>query len=335
MAVNEKYFLAGDIGGTKTVLALYQEDGSPYAPTKKERFVSRNYSSLGALVSEFLAASNVEPARASFGVAGPVQEGRVKTTNLPWLIEQQELEQTIHAPVRLLNDLSAIAHAIPYLQANDVETINPGVAASKSPLAVVAPGTGLGEAFLTWSGGRYHAHPSEGGHADFAPVDSLQTELLLYLQPRFGHVSFERVCSGSGVPNLYNFLKDSGRHVEPGWLRDEIEQASDATPIIVQAGVEGRAEICGAALDLFASILGGEAGNMALKVLATGGIYLAGGMPGRVLSFLRKPAFLNAFVQKGRFTNLLRAIPAHVVINPEVALFGAACHGNELENFDE
>ncbi len=335
MTVNEKYFLAGDIGGTKTVLALYQEGGSPYASVKKERFVSRNYSSLGAMVSEFLAASNVEPARASFGVAGPVQEGRVETTNLPWLIVQQELEQTLHAPVRLLNDLAAIAHAIPFLNASDLETLNPGAANANGTLGIVAPGTGLGEAFLTWSGGRYHVHPSEGGHADFAPVDSLQTELLVYLQARFGHVSFERVCSGSGIPNLYNFLKDSGRYSEPAWLRAEIEQASDSTPVIVQAGVEGRAEICAATLDLFASILGGEAGNMALKVLAAGGIYLAGGMPGRVLPFLRKPAFLNAFVQKGRFTDLLRTISVHVVINPEVGLFGAACHGNEPENFDE
>ena len=335
MTVNEKYFLAGDIGGTKTVLALYQASGSPYAPIKKERFSSRDYPSLGTMVAEFLANSKFIPARASFGVAGPVQEGSVKTTNLPWLVEQRELEQSLQAPVRLLNDLSAIAHAIPFLNPSDLETLNPGAPATKGTLGIVAPGTGLGEAFLTWSGGRYHVHPSEGGHADFAPADSLQTELLIYLQARFGHVSFERVCSGSGIPNLYNFLKDSGRYSEPEWLHAEIEQASDPTPMIVQAGMENRAEICSATLDLFASILGSEAGNMALKVLATGGIYLAGGMPGRILAWLRKPAFMQAFSEKGRFADMLKNIPVHVVTNPEVALFGAACHGNEPENFDE
>lgn len=335
MTTRETFLLAGDIGGTKTVLALYPADGHLPAPVKKERFASQSYPSLGDMVTEFLANTPVTIARASFGVAGPVQGDCAQITNLPWVIERAELEGRIQAPVRLLNDLNAIAHAIPFLNPFDLQTLNAGAPSAQGTLGVVAPGTGLGEAFLTWSGNRYHAHPSEGGHADFAPVNVQQMELLKYLQARFGHVSFERVCSGSGIPNLYAFLKESGKYHEPDWLRAELSQAADATPVIVRAGVENRAEICSAALDLFAEILGSEAGNMALKILAAGGIYLAGGMPARILPRLQQPGFLQAFTRKGRFAEMLENIPVHVVTNPEAALFGAACHGSEPENFDE
>lgn len=335
MTSHETFLLAGDIGGTKTILALYPADGRPPVPVKKQRFASQNYPSLGDMVTEFLANTPARIVRASFGVAGPVQDDRAQITNLPWVIQRAELEGRIQAPVRLLNDLNAIAHAIPFLNLSDLQTLNAGAPSTQGTLGVVAPGTGLGEAFLTWSGKRYHAHPSEGGHADFAPANTMQIELLTYLQARFGHVSFERVCSGSGIPNLYAFLKEGGKYQEPDWLRAELSQAVDATPIIVRAGVENRAEICAAALDLFAEILGSEAGNMALKVLATGGIYLAGGMPARILPRLQQPRFLQAFTQKGRFAEMLKNIPVHVVTNPEAALFGAACHGSEPENFDE
>ncbi len=335
MTIKDTFLLAGDIGGTKTVLALYPADGNLPAPIRKERFASQEYPSLGEMVTEFLANAPTAIARASFGVAGLVQNDRAQITNLPWVIERAEMEERIHAPVRLLNDLNAIAHATPFLTPSDLETLNTGVPSAKGTLGVVAPGTGLGEAFLTWSGNRYHAHPSEGGHADFAPRNSLQMELLNYLEVRFGHVSFERVCSGSGIANLFAFLKDSGRYVEPDWLRDELSQAADPTPVIVHAATDKQVEICVAALDLFAEILGSEAGNMALKILATGGIYLAGGMPTRILPWLRKPNFLQAFTLKGRFAEMLKSIPVRVMTNPEVALFGAARHGMEPENFDE
>lgn len=335
MTIRETFLLAGDIGGTKTVLALYPTNGNLPAPVRKERFASQDYPSLGDMVAEFLSGMPVSIARASFGVAGPVQGDNAQITNLPWVIERAELEGRIQAPVRLLNDLNAIAHAIPFLNPSDLQTLNTGAPSVKGTLGVVAPGTGLGEAFLVWSGNRYHAYPSEGGHADFAPVNAMQMELLKYLQGRFGHVSFERVCSGSGVPNLYAFLKESGKYQEPDWLREELSQAEDATPIIVRAGMENRAKLCSATLDLFADILGSEAGNMALKILATGGIYLAGGMPARILPRLQQPSFLQAFTQKGRFAEMLKNVPVHVVTNPEVALFGAACHGMESENFDE
>lgn len=334
MATDKTFLLAGDIGGTKTVLALYPAEGNSLTPIRKERFASQDYKSLDDIVAEFLGGAHLSILRASFGVAGPVSNGRAQITNLPWVIDSAQLENQIQAPARLLNDLNAIAHAIPFLESADLETLNVGSVVPQGALGIVAPGTGLGEAFLTWSGDRYHAHPSEGGHADFASTNSLQVELLIYLQSRFGHVSWERVCSGSGIPNLYAFLKDSGKYPEPDWLHTELSQTTDPTPVIVQAGMENRAEICSAALDLFADILGSETGNMALKVLATGGIYLAGGMPGRILSLLKKPAFLQAFTQKGRFAKMLNDIPVHVVLNPETALLGAACHGLEAENFD-
>jgi glucokinase len=330
----EKYILAGDIGGTKTALALYAQGGSPRHALKKARYASQDYPSLGSIVREFITNSPSSFLHASFGVAGPVLDGRAQTTNLPWVIDARELEEQIKAPVRLLNDLAAIAHATPYLEASDLEILNPGVTVSKGTMGIVAPGTGLGEAFLTWAGTCYHVSSSEGGHASFAPLDALQMELLIYLQARFGHVSWERVCSGSGIPNLYAFLKDSGRYNEPAWLQLALDQSDDPTPVIVQAAVEGRADICSATIDLFASILGSEAGNLALKVFATGGIYLAGGMPGRILPWLRKPGFFQVFTQKGRLAGLLNNVPVYVVTNPETALIGAACHGFEAENFD-
>lgn len=331
----QKTFLAGDIGGTKTVLALYTQDGDSPVQIKKKRFASQNYASLGEMITEFLNGESVAVLRASFGVAGLVMNGVAHITNLPWVVDTGKLSTQIHAPVRLLNDLAAIAHAIPFLTASELETLNPGAPISHGVLGVVAPGTGLGEAFLTWSGQRYHVHASEGGHASFSPENTLQVELLQFLQARFGHVSFERVCSGSGIPNLYAFLKETGKYPEPAWLRDTLQPAADPTPLIVQAGAENRAEICAATLDLFAAILANEAGNMALKTLADGGVYLAGGMPGRILPWLRKPEFLQAFIHKGRFSEMLKNVPVYVVLNPETALFGAACHGFESKNFDD
>lgn len=333
--VNPKTLLAGDIGGTKIVLALYSQDGVSPVAIKKSRFASQDYASLAEVVAQFLGNSADTVERASFGIAGPVVNGVARATNLAWVVDAGELSAQIQAPVRLLNDLAAIAHAIPFLPLSDQEVLNVGKPVFQGALAVVAPGTGLGEAFLTSSGSRYHVHASEGGHSSFSPTNMLQMELLQFLQERFDHVSFERVCSGNGIPNLYAFLKETKKYSEPNWLAEALNQTTDPTPLIVEVGVEKRAEICIAALDLFAQILANEAGNMALKTLADGGVYLAGGMPGRILPFLRKAQFLHAFTQKGRFAEMLQNIPVHVVLNPESALFGAACHGFEPENFDD
>ncbi len=327
--------LAGDIGGTKTNLAIFSPEKGWRAPLVEKTFPSAQYPSLEAIVREFLALEHFPVERASFGVAGPVVAGRATITNLPWTMDETQLQAVLHIPsVRLLNDLDAIAHAVPFLEPNDLHTLNAGQPVAGGAIAVIAPGTGLGEAFLTWDGSRYRAHTSEGGHCDFAPTNSFEIELLRYLQQRFTHVSVERVCSGKGLPSIYAYLKDSGYSAEPSWLAERLAAADDPAPIIVNAALasdkEAACGLCVATLNEFVSILGTEAGNLALKVLATGGIYLGGGIPPRILPYLNGERFLQAFRHKGRFTELLSHVPVHVILNPKVALFGAACHGLEM-----
>ncbi len=326
--------LAGDIGGTKTNLAVFstdEEDGWR-KPLAEATFPSGRYPSLEALVEEFQAQHHYPIELASFGVAGPVVGGKATITNLPWVLEENHLKTALNIPsVSLLNDLNAIAHGVPYLEAQDVYTINAGHAVERGSIAVVAPGTGLGEAFLTWEGERYHPHTSEGGHADFAPADLLQLELLRYYLQRYSHVSFERFCSGRGLPNIYTFLKESGRASEPAWLAEKLRECPDPTPVIVENALdkEHACEICTMTLELFVAILGSEAGNMALKVLATGGVYLGGGIPPRILPFLSEGRFMQPFLRKGRLSDVLIPIPVYVILHPNIALLGAARHGFE------
>jgi glucokinase len=323
--------LAGDIGGTKTNLAIYSPDAGPRTPLAEATFPSGDYPSLEALVSEFLSQVDPEISRASFGVAGPVVDGRAKITNLPWKMSEAHLEKTLGFPVRLLNDLEAIAYAVPSLMPEDVETLNEGEIAENGAIAIIAPGTGLGEAYLAWDGFHYQACASEGGHVDFAPNSRLEIDLLRHLQGRFGHVSYERVCSGQGIANIYAFLKDSG-YEEPAWLAERLAAVGDPAPVVTGAALDpGKAcEICTTALNTFVSILGAESGNLALKVLATGGVYLGGGIPPRVLPALRQERFLEAFRHKGRFSDMVARMPVHVILNPKTALLGATCHGLEL-----
>jgi len=333
MIQDHQLLLAGDIGGTKTVLALYDPDVGPYDAVAQATFPSQEYTSLEAIVAEFLQARQTEVCRASFGIAGPVANGRVQATNLPWVVEEAAFGAWLGAPVRLLNDLAAVAHAVPNLRPQDVTTLNGGQPIPQAPLGVIAPGTGLGEAFLFWTGGAYRPFASEGGHADFAPNTTVEVDLLTALRDRQGHVSYEDVCSGRGLPNLYAFLRDSGRHAEPDWLAAQLARAPDPTRVIVRAGVEGTAAICVATLELFRDILAAEAGNLALRVLASGGVYLGGGLPPRLLGFLQSDAFLRAFRDKGRFSDFLKRTPLYVIRNPQAALLGAACHGLEMEGY--
>jgi len=231
----------------------------------------------------------------------------------------------------LLNDLAAIAHAVPFLEPADLHTLNEGQPVPGGAIAVIAPGTGLGEAFLTWDGARYRPHASEGGHTDFAPNNPFEVELLRTLQDRFEHVGYERVCSGRGLPNIYAYLKDSGYAEEPAWLTEQLASTDDPTPVIVNAALDGErpCELCVATLNAFVSILGAEAGNLALKVLAGGGVYLGGGIPPRILPALEDEQFMKAFRHKGRMSDFLARVPMRVILNPKVALVGAACHGLE------
>ncbi len=322
--------LAGDIGGTKTILSLFDEKSGVKQPLRSATFPSADYDSLEAIIAEFLSRESSKPGAATFGVAGPVVEGHARITNLPWVIEADNIARTFDiSKVNLLNDLEAIATAVPHLDGDDLVTLNTGQPDPTGAIAVIAPGTGLGEAFLVWDGRRYRPHPTEGGHVSFAPGTQDELDLLLYLQPIFGHVSFERVCSGSGIPNLYNYLRDCGHFAEPEWLRQELAAAEDRTPVIVTHAKSAAADICVATLQLFVKILAGEVGNMALKVLATGGIYIGGGIPPRILPWLQRPEFLAAVTNKGRFRTLLEKIPVHVIQNSQAALHGAAYDGME------
>lgn len=324
--------LAGDIGGTKTDLAVFSAEKGPRAPVAQARFHSADYPSLEAMAREFLDHARLPVDRACFGVPGPVVGGRAQLTNLPWLVEETALREALNLQtVRLLNDLEAIANAVPHLMPSDLQTLSAGVPVIGGAIAVIAPGTGLGEAFLTWEGTEYRAHPSEGGHADFAPVSPEEIELLRFLKPRFGHVSCERVCSGGGIPNLYDFLSQSGAAVASPDVAARLAAAEDRTPIILEAALEVRkpCPLCAATLRLFVSILGAEAGNLALKVLATGGLYLGGGIPPRILPELAEGSFLEMFRRKGRFAELLANVPVHVITN-RVALVGAAGYGLSL-----
>jgi glucokinase len=318
--------LAGDIGGTKTVLALITPEKDIRQPVREATFPSADYDSLSTIIAEFLGGIDIDlVSSASFGVAGPVLDEEAEITNLPWVINAAAISRAFDiGAVHLLNDLEAIASAIPYLQSDDLVTLNQGTSEPTGAIAVIAPGTGLGEAFLTWDGHRYQAHPSEGGHASFAPSDDEQQALLAYLSARFGHVSCERVCSGTGIPNIYRFLHDSGRCPEPLWLHDKLKASEDPAPIIATVASDHGADICVETMRLFVAILASEASNMALKVLATGGVYLGGGIPPRILPQLTVPSFMNVFSRKGRFTEFMYSLPVHVIRNPRTALFGAA-----------
>ena len=331
--------LAGDLGGTKTNLAIYDPQQGERVAIAEATFPSGQFPSLEALVQTFLGTVDYPIERASFGVAGPVVHGKATITNLPWTMDEREMAKTLRLKsVRLLNDLEAIGTAIPYLRAEDIETLTEGVPVRHGNMAVIAPGTGLGEAFLTWEGTRYHTHASEGGHADFAPTNPDELALLSYLLKRMDHVSYERVCSGRGLPNIYAFLRDSGFAAAPAWLTKKLAAAPDPTPVIMQAargegadpgGAGGKEPdpLCVATVKTFVSIMGAEAGNLALKVMATAGVYVGGGIPPRILPLLKHDGFMQAFRRKGRFADLLNQMPVQVILNPKIALIGAAVHG--------
>ena len=322
--------LAGDVGGTKTNLAVFSLEDGPRVPIKEATFPSGDYPSLEVIVAEYLTRINLNVEQACFGVAGPVVGGRAEITNLCWVMEEEKLKDKLQlSNVYILNDLESIAYAIPSLDPSDLHTLNSGKRASDGAIGVIAPGTGLGEAFLVWDGSRYRAYPSEGGHTSFSPTNPPEIHLLQYLQDRFGHVSHERVCSGMGLPNIYAFLKERKYYEEPPWLNRQLSRTDDSTPVIVQAALDKSksCKLCVETLNTFVSIMGSEAGNLALKVLATGGVYLGGGIPPRILPILIQPSFMEAFINKGRMSVLLTQSPVHVILNPKAALFGAACYG--------
>jgi glucokinase len=336
--MGSKKILAGDLGGTKTNLAVFSIEKGLDSPLSEATFHSRDYDSLESIVQDFLTGCGDRIDDAFFGVAGPVVGGRAKITNLDWqLTEERIKEQCTLARVVLMNDLVATANGMPHLRDDDLYTINAGSPEAGGAMAVVAPGTGLGEAFLVKVGNRYRAFPSEGGHADFAPSTPIEQELLAFLQQRLGHVSYEQVCSGMGLPNIYDFYKQRGMAPEEAWIARQLASADDSTPVIVNGALttETPCALCRAALKTFAAVLGAEAGNLALKVLATGGVFLGGGIPSRILDFLvADNIFMESFAGKGRMSELLAAIPVRVITNPRAGLLGAAAYGLQPEPED-
>jgi glucokinase len=314
--------LAGDIGGTHSRLAFFDVSNGSFRLVSTSVFPSRDYRGLDEIVSRFLKDSHLHPDAACFGIAGPVRNGRVETSNLPWIVDSKRLASELSLETTLLiNDLEANAWGIATLEAKDLVALNPGKAVGNQ--AVIAAGTGLGEAGMYWDGSEYRIFACEGGHSDFAPRTELEAELLRYLASSYGHVSYERVVSGPGLVNVFHFLRDSGRGAEPPWLSEEMRE-TDAAAAISRAAIEGRCGLCEQALDLFVSVYGAEAGNLALKLMATGGIYVGGGIAPQILPKLIEPGFLESFRNKGRMQPLLESIPVSVITNDRTALQGAA-----------
>jgi glucokinase len=316
--------LAGDIGGTHARLAFFQSKNGHLTPVAEGVFPSRDHSGLDEIVGQFVAKQSLRPDVACFGVAGPVRNGKVETSNLPWTVEASRLAGELHLPsTMLINDLEANAWGIASLGDQDQVALNRVKGMPVGNQGVISAGTGLGEAGLFWNGHGYEIFASEGGHCDFAPRTELEIELLRYLVARFGHVSFERIVSGPGLVNVYNFLRDTHRGEEPQWLTDELAQGDQAATIS-RAAVAGKSVLAENALDLWISIYGAEAGNLALKLMATGGVFLGGGIAPKIVSKLSGPLFMQAFVSKGRLQALLESIPVKVITNDKIALFGAA-----------
>lgn len=322
--------LIGDIGGTKTDLLVVSEAAGLSQPLARARLRSAEYPDLNSLLGEFLTTTGLSVRHACLDVAGPVINGRAQLTNLPWEVDGAALCSKLgFTSVDILNDLAAIAHAIPILQPTDLMILNAGVETPLATKAVIAPGTGLGEAFLVWDGARYLAQPSEGGHTDFAPPTPELAGLVPYLRKRYDHVSYELVCSGVGIPHLYDFFRDIQGARETPEFAARLAASPDRTPLIIEAALrpDTHQPLCRAAIDAFLTILAAEAGNLALKVFALGGVYIAGGLPPRLLSLIDPERFAETFRAKGRFAKLLTQIPVSLVVNPDATLMGTATYG--------
>jgi len=326
-AIPSQYILAGDIGGTKSNLATFRIVGRELVKVRNERFPSAEYPGLNAIIREYLADDERPVLGASFGIPGPVSGGRAKPTNLTWGVDAAEISKEFEIPhVSLLNDLAANACGISHLQPGDFATIQKGAPGATGNRSVVSPGTGLGEAGLFWDGRRSHVWACEGGHADFAPRNELEIALLEHLMKQFGHVSVERVASGMGIENIYKFLRDTGRGKEMPAVAEEMKKTDPNRVISKNAGI---CPMCAQTLEMFSACLGAEAGNMALKTMALGGVFLGGGLPAKLLGHLQGVGFLHAFNNKGRMAALMEKISVVVVLNDESALLGAGHYALE------
>lgn len=327
------YILAGDLGATKTNIALFDASNLQAGPQFTASFLNAEHDGLHAIIGSYLADKSASIIHACFGVAGPVIDNHVRMINLDWEVDGAELcAEFGWQAAWLINDLKALANAVPFLQPAELRTFQPGVPEQGGSIAVIAPGTGLGIGYLTWAAGRYTAYATEGGHASFAPETELQSELLHWLRPRFDQVAIEHVCAGVGFPNLYGFLKDSGHASEPEWLARELAaEGDDNNAIIVQHALARTpgSEICQLTLQLFVEILGATSGNLALGLGATGGVYVGGGIPPRILPALQQYEFMKFFLGKVGYEEYLARFPLHMILQPTAALLGAAAYAKQ------
>jgi glucokinase len=320
----DEYVLAGDIGGTKTNLGIFVMGKSRPLIKGFKSYLSNEYKGLEEIIDLFLSQSPYKIKKACFGVAGPVENNLCKTTNFPWIIDASKIKRIFRMyGVRLINDLSAMACAVPWLTKSEIHVINPVRPDKKGNISLIAPGTGLGQALLVYNENGYLPVPSEGGHIDFAPNNELEAGLLRSLWKQYDHVSIERIISGIGILNIYNFLKGTGRYNEPDWLRMKIKLEEPAKVINEVAQKKGQ-KLCLKTIDTFISILGAAAGNLALTGLSKGGVYVGGGIPPKLLWRIKEDIFMNAFTNKGRFKGLMEKIPVNIILNDNAALLGAA-----------
>ena len=317
--------LAGEIGATRTRLAAFETEGSKLQRVVEKTYMSQDHSGLPAMIAGFIQTEGIPVHNACFGVAGPVRSGKSKISNLPWTIDSRELATQLKLnSVGLINDLEAYAYGVDGLESKDFVTLRAGAEGAEGNRAVISAQTGLGVAGLYWDGYRHHPFACEGGHADFAPRNDLEVELLRYLLKKYGHVSCERILSGPGVKNIYDFLRDTKKAEEPQWLKDQMSQANDPPALISQLALEKKAAICEQTLSIFVSVYGAETGNCALNFMATGGIFIGGSIAAKIVPQMQDPVFMQSFLDKGRMQPLLEDMPVKIVLNDDTGIIGAA-----------
>src|SRR6202163_400121 len=317
--------LAGEIGATHTRLAAFETEGNQLQCAVEKTYMSQQHDGLAGILADFIKTEGIPVHSACFGVAGPVRGGRSKISNLPWTIDSGELAQQLKlGSVGLLNDLEAYAYGVDALESKDLVTLREGSEHAEGNRAVVSARTGLGVAGLYWDGFRHHPFACEGGHTDFAPRNELEVELFRYILKKHGHVSSERILSGPGIKNIYDFLRDSKKAEEPSWLKEQMDKAPDSPALISQVAQEKKAPICEQTFSIFVSLYGAKTGDCALTFMSTGGIFICGIIAARNLARMQEPAFMEAFLSKGRMRGLLEEMPVKVVVNDDCGIMGAA-----------
>ncbi len=317
--------LAGEIGASHIRLGAFETEGNRLQCVVEKGYETNAHSGLEEILTQFVRTEGIPVHQASFGVAGPVRNGRSKISNLPWVIDSRELAKQLRVnSVGLLNDMEAFAYGIDALESKDFITLSEGSEDAEGNRAVISARTGLGVAGLYWDGFRHHPFACEGGHADFAPRDEVQVELLAYLRKKYGRISYERVLSGPGIKNIYDFLRDSKKAEEPAWLREQMEATPDGPALISQLAAQGKAEICERTMTIFVSVFGAETGNCALRYMTTGGIFIGGSIAAKNMKKMQDAVFMQAFFDKGRMEALLRDMPVRIIQNDDCGLLGAA-----------